>query len=128
MNNNNNPNILIVDDLPENILTLESMLEDLPINIHTELSGDNSLKYLLKNSIDLLILDICMPGINGIEVATYLKGIQRTKEIPIIFLSGALDKGYTDFKNKFPDKVEFLYKPIDYNGLLNRVKTILNII
>jgi CheY-like chemotaxis protein len=127
MDKDDYPNILLVDDLPENILTLESMLEDLPINIHTEMSGDSSLKYLLKNKIDLLILDICMPGISGIEVATYLKGLQKTKDIPIIFLSGSLEDNYLKFKKQFPNNVDFLYKPIDYNGLLNKVKTILNI-
>lgn len=68
-----------------------------------------------------------MPGLNGIEVATFLKGIKKTKDIPIIFLSGSQEKNYFDFKEKFPDNVDFSLKPIDYDGLLNRVKTILNL-
>jgi CheY-like chemotaxis protein len=127
MNNINYPNVLIVDDLAENLLTLQSMIEDLPINIFSASSGTDSLKILLKNKINLILLDINMPGISGIEVATLIKGTKKTKEIPIIFISGSREKNYDDFKNIFPNDTDFFLKPIDYDRLLDKIKQILDI-
>ena len=127
LNRMNNPNVLIVDDLPENLLTLQSMIEDLPINIFSASSGTDSLKILLRNKIDLILLDINMPGISGIEVATLIKGTKKTKEIPIIFISGSREKNYDNFKKIFPDNTDFFLKPIDYDSLLDRIKQILGI-
>lgn len=128
MSDDNRPTILIVDDLPENLLTLQSMLEDLPIDITTSSSGDDTLKILLKKDIDLILLDICMPIIDGIGVAKLLKGIKRTKDIPIIFISGSKESNYLEFKKIYPDNVDFMLKPVDYNALRDKVKRIVNLL
>ena len=70
---NGSPKILIVDDAPENIITLEHILEDLNYQIYTANNGDEALKQIEKVDPDLVLLDVIMPGKNGYEVARIVK-------------------------------------------------------
>src|ERR1700749_83336 len=93
--------ILIVDDKPENIFSLKTILELHSFPIDTALSGEEALKKILKNTYALIILDVQMPGMDGFEVAETLGGYSKSRDIPIIFLSAAntekkfITKGYT---------------------------------
>src|ERR1700712_5243447 len=83
--NNHESIILIVDDKQANIVALENLLADDNRIILSAISGEAALKLTLEKQIDLIILDVQMPGMDGFEVAQILKSNGRTKNIPIIF-------------------------------------------
>lgn len=115
--------ILIVDDSPENIFTLKTLLELHAFPTDSASSGEEALKKTLRNSYALIILDVQMPGMDGFEVAETLSGNSATKDIPIIFLSAInVDKKYIT-KGYSSGGIDYVTKPIDPEILLLRVKT-----
>jgi CheY-like chemotaxis protein len=119
-------NVLIVDDYGENLLVLESILEDLPIIILKAFNGRDALNIILRKHIDMIILDIQMPEMNGFEVAKLIRTRKKTKHIPIIFLSGLIDEDYFDFIDTYPDYVEYFQKPLNIENIRKRVNYYLN--
>jgi signal transduction histidine kinase len=115
--------ILIVDDKPENIFSLQTILELHSFPIDTALSGEEALKKILRQSYALIILDVQMSGMDGFEVAEAISGYSKARDIPIIFLSAAstdkkfITKGYTS------GGMDYITKPIDPDILLLKVKT-----
>ena len=115
--------ILIVDDKPENIFSLKTILELHSFPTDTALSGEEALKKILRQSYALIILDVQMPGMDGFEVAEAISGYSKARDIPIIFLSAAstekkfITKGYTS------GGMDYITKPIDPDILLLKVKT-----
>ena len=89
--------ILLVDDRPENLLALEAILSALDQELVRANSGEEALRALLKDEFALILLDARMPGMDGFETAARIKGRNRTKNVPIIFLT-AVD---TDNNNTF---------------------------
>ncbi|HLA60277.1 MAG TPA: hybrid sensor histidine kinase/response regulator, partial [Puia sp.] len=115
--------ILIVDDSPENIFTLKTLLELHAFPTDSASSGEEALKKTLRNSYALIILDVQMPGMDGFEVAETLSGNSATKDIPIIFLSAInIEKKYIT-KGYSSGGIDYVTKPIDPDILLLRVKT-----
>ena len=114
-------NVLIVDDFEPNLLVLESLLEDIHVNILKATNGNDALRIVLKEKIDLILLDVKLPDINGYEVARLIRGHKRNKHLPIIFLSGLADQGYTEFLEKYPENVDFFQKPFDGDDVKNQV-------
>jgi signal transduction histidine kinase/DNA-binding response OmpR family regulator len=115
--------ILIVDDKPENIFSLKTILELHSFPTDTALSGEEALKKILRQSYALIILDVQMPGMDGFEVAEAIGGYSKARDIPIIFLSAAntdkkfITRGYTSGGS------DYITKPIDPEILLLKVKT-----
>ncbi len=115
--------ILIVDDKPENIFSLKTILELHSFPTDTALSGEEALKKILKKSYALIILDVQMPGMDGFEVAEAISGYSKARDIPILFLSAAstdkkfITKGYS------AGAMDYITKPIDPDILLLKVKT-----
>ncbi len=115
--------ILIVDDAPENIISLKKVLEKNNFEVDTATSGEEALKKVLKNSYVLIILDVQMPEMDGFEVAEAISGFSKAKETAIIFLSAAsadvklITKGYSS------GALDYITKPVDMNILLLKVKT-----
>lgn len=115
--------ILIVDDSPENIISLKKVLEKNDFEVDTASSGEEALKKILQKSYVLIILDVQMPGMDGFEVAEAIKGYSKAKETAIIFLSAAtadvqlITKGYSS------GALDYISKPVDINILLLKVKT-----
>ncbi|MBL0339802.1 MAG: response regulator [Bacteroidetes bacterium] len=106
-------NILIVDDRPENLLTLESVIEKCGRNIIKAAGGNEALRLAIKEDIGLILLDIQMPDIDGVEVAGLLRSNSKTRHIPIIFVS-AVSKSERPLMNQFEEgTVDCLYKPLD---------------
>ena len=92
-------NILLVDDVSENIHSLTMMIEDyFEVNIFSALSAQEGMEILMNENIDLILSDVQMPEIDGFEFAEYLKGIEKTKDIPIVFITGIYDKD--EYKTK----------------------------
>ena len=115
--------ILIVDDTPENLISLKKVLEKHDFEVDTASSGEEALKKVLKNSYVLIILDVQMPGMDGFEVAEAISGYSKAKETAIIFLSAAnttlkfIAKGYSS------GGLDYITKPVDMNILLLKVQT-----
>lgn len=116
--------ILIVDDRPENILSLSSILKLHSFAVDTASGGEEALKKTLKGDYSLIILDVQMPGMDGFEVAEFLSGNNSTRDIPIIFLSAVntekkfITKGYSS------GAIDYIIKPIDPDILILKVKTL----
>jgi two-component system sensor histidine kinase/response regulator len=115
--------ILIVDDTPENIISLRKVLERHNFEVDTASSGEEALKKVLRNEYVLIILDVQMPGMDGFEVAEAISGYSKAKETAIIFLSAVntdnkfITKGYSS------GGLDYITKPVDMDILLLKVKT-----
>ena len=106
--------ILLVDDRPENLISLESLLkeEGEPVSYLFAGSGEEALKIALREELALILLDVQMPGMNGYEVARYLRNTSRTRDIPIIFVT-AIDESTSHVEEGFAaGAVDFLFKPL----------------
>ena len=116
-------NILIVDDVEANLISLEALLEtiDENYNIIKANSGAEALEITLNEEIDLIILDIQMPDMDGFEVAQLLKSNKTTKDIPIIFLTAAFKSEEWVHKGFELGAIDYLTKPIDENQFINRI-------
>lgn len=113
-------NILIVDDNENNLFTLRSLLSRLEnCDILEANSGEEALKQVLNNKIDLILLDIQMPEIDGFEVAKILKSSKATKEIPIIFLTAVFKEDQFIKRGFNLGATDYLTKPIDNEKLLD---------
>lgn len=118
----NMTNILIVDDKPQNIISLENILQEDDVNIYKAYSAREALELLLVHNFALAILDVQMPEMNGFELAELMRGKEATKSIPIIFVTaGAIDAKST-FMGYDAGAVDFLYKPIDVRIVKNKVR------
>lgn len=105
--------ILVVDDKKENIISMVSILEEIPVEIITADSGNEALKILLKEDISVILLDVQMPGIDGFETAELIRGSLRTKHIPIIFITAISKEDKNVIRGYQSGAVDFLYKPVE---------------
>ena len=105
--------ILVVDDRPENLLAIEGVLERPELSIITATSGNEALGLVLEHTFALILLDVQMPGMDGFEVAELMRGSEKTRHIPIIFLT-AISKDETHvFTGYEKGAVDYLFKPLD---------------
>jgi CheY-like chemotaxis protein len=105
--------ILLVDDRPENLLALEAILSALDQELVRANSGEEALRALLKDEFALILLDARMPGMDGFETAARIKGRNRTKNVPIIFLTAIdTDKNNT-FRGYAAGAADYIAKPFD---------------
>lgn len=114
--------ILIVDDTPNNLRFLSKMLTEQGYEVRKAINGAMALKSVQSEPPDLILLDIMMPELNGYEVCSALKSDQRTREIPIIFLS-ALDEVMDKVKAFKVGGIDYITKPFQFEEVLVRVKT-----
>lgn len=105
--------ILIVDDKVNNIYALEQILAQSDRQLISVTSGNEALKIALNQEIDLIILDVQMPGMDGFEVAQILKSNKRTRITPIIFVSAELKENKFVLKGFEEGAIDYLYKPLD---------------
>ncbi|EJO94721.1 response regulator receiver sensor signal transduction histidine kinase [Ectopseudomonas mendocina DLHK] len=104
--------VLIVDDLPENLLALRSLIQSDDRTLFQASSADEALSLMLEHEFALAILDVKMPGMNGFELAELMRGTEKTRHIPIIFVSAVgRDMDYA-FKGYESGAVDFLHKPL----------------
>ncbi len=104
---------LLVDDLPENILSLEALLQREGLVLLKARSGPEALELLLKHEVALALLDVQMPGMDGFELAELMRGSQRTQRVPIIFLTAGTDDRQRRFRGYEAGAVDFIHKPIE---------------
>lgn len=127
MKNNEMMKILVVDDRPENLLVVESVLDGLEIHIFKATSGNDALALMLDHDFGLVILDIQMPEMNGFEVADLMKCKEKTRHIPIIFLTAIYKEEASVFKGYEVGAVDYLFKPIQPVILRSKVKVFMNL-
>jgi two-component system sensor histidine kinase/response regulator len=114
--------ILVVDDTPENLRVLMHLLQEQGYRVRLVPSGAHALMSVQKEPPDLILLDILMPDINGYEVCRQLKADDRTRDIPVIFIS-ALDEGLDKATAFSVGGVDYITKPFQAEELFARVYT-----
>jgi len=122
--------VLIVDDNENNLYSLRALInKHMDVELLQALSGQAAVDIALNNPrIDLIILDIQMPEMDGFQTASMLKVRQKTKDIPIIFLTAAYKTDEFQKKGYAVGAADYLLKPIDDNQLINKISTYLRLI
>lgn len=113
--------ILLVDDLPENLQALEAVLSPLGVPLHAASSGDQALRLLLERDFALILLDVRMPGLSGLETAQIIKRRERTRETPIVFLTAARDEVRDIIRGYGVGAIEYVLKRFDAELLRSKV-------
>ncbi len=119
--------LLIVDDLPENLLALEALIKREDRTVYKALSADEALSLLLQHEFAIAILDVQMPGMNGFELAELMRGTEKTKNIPIVFVSAAGREMNYAFKGYESGAVDFLHKPLDIHAVKSKVNVFVDL-
>ena len=105
--------MLAVDDRRENLLALQAILEGLPIEMVAVTSGEDALKRLLVEDYAVILLDAHMPGMDGFETAGHVKQRERTRHIPILFLTAVDYDPHLAFRGYQAGAVDYITKPFD---------------
>ena len=114
--------ILIVDDTPEHLTVLRQMLAEQNYMVRPALNGEIAIKAVNASPPDLILLDIIMPGMNGYEVCKQLKSEEKTRKIPVIFISALNELDYK-IKAFSLGGVDYITKPFQAEEVLARIKT-----
>lgn len=123
MNANTPTKILLVDDLAENLIALEALLRSDRLTILTARSGVEALELLLVHNVALALVDVQMPELDGFELAELMRGSERTRHVPIIFVTAGAHERSRMFQGYDAGAVDFLFKPIEPRVLRNKVNT-----
>jgi signal transduction histidine kinase len=121
MLNPHSAKLLIVDDLPENLLALEALIRQDNRIIFQASRGEDALNLLLEHDFALAILDVQMPGMNGFELAEMMRSTEKTRHVPIVFVTAAGKESNYAFKGYETGAVDFLYKPLDIEAVKSKV-------
>jgi CheY-like chemotaxis protein len=105
--------VLLVDDRKDNLLALEAILQGLPVQTVAAHSGEEALKHLLVEDFALILLDAQMPDMDGFETARHIKRRERTRHVPIIFLTAADRDSHLAMRGYAAGAVDYLTKPFD---------------
>jgi diguanylate cyclase (GGDEF)-like protein len=127
MKNKNDINILIVDDRQDNLLVLESLLEDMDCNIIKATSGNEALSLMFDYEFALVLLDVQMPDMNGFETAEFIRMNSKTRYVPIIFVTAISKEQKCIFKGYEIGAVDYLFKPIEPVILQSKVKVFIEL-
>ena len=120
-------NILIVDDRKENLLALEALLESPDLRIIKAESGNQALGLMLEFNFALILLDVQMPEMDGFEVAELMRRKEKTRNLPIIFITAINKEEKYVFKGYEKGAVDYLFKPINPNVLKSKVNVFLEL-
>lgn len=123
----NKVNILVVDDRPEGILAVQAVLNSPSYNIVTASSGNEALKHLLKDDFAVILMDVQMPIMNGFETASVVKTREKSKDIPIIFMSAINQDEQYVYQGYGVGAIDYLLKPFDPYILRSKVAIFVDI-
>jgi signal transduction histidine kinase len=107
------PRVLLVDDRPDNLLALRAVLEPLGVDLVEAGSGEEALRHLLAGEFALIVLDVQMPGLDGFETARLIRGRERTRYVPIIFLTAISGQPEHYRQGYQSGAVDYVYKPFE---------------
>lgn len=120
-------NILLVDDRPENLLALESILKSPDLALYKATSGSEALALVLEHDFAVVLMDVQMPDMDGFEAAQLMRGIEKTRHIPIIFLTAISKEEKHIFQGYESGAVDYLFKPLDPEILKSKVRVFLDL-
>ena len=120
-------NILIVDDRPEQLFVLQTVLEELGQNIITASSGENALKRVLAHDFAVILLDVNMPGIDGLETAALIRGRKKSAHIPIIFITADYHDPMHTARGYSLGAVDYIASPVVPEILRSKVKVFVDL-
>ena len=121
------PKVLVVDDRPENLYSMQKLLKKLPVEVITARSGNEALSTMLHHSFFLVLLDVQMPDMDGFEVAGLMQDNDIVKGIPIIFVTAISKEERFVFEGYDSGAVDYLFKPVQPQILLSKVKVFLEL-
>lgn len=121
------PCFLLVDDLEENLISLEVVLRREGLRLLKARSGDEALELLLKNDVALALVDVQMPGLSGFELAELMRGNERTRRVPIIFVTAGSADSQRRFQGYEAGAVDFIQKPIEPDILRSKAEVFLEL-
>ncbi len=116
-----NPKILIVDDIPANLMALDVLLKNVDAEVFKASSGNDALSEALQHDFALFLLDVQMPEMDGYELADILLGHNKTKDVPIIFITAAFRDEVNKLKGYAHGAIDYIEKPINNPILLAKV-------
>ena len=119
--------MLIVDDIEANLVALKAILKSENAQVFAADSGNQALKILLEKQIDIVLLDVQMPNMNGFEVAELMRSNTRTKDIPIIFVTAINKEEKNIFRGYELGAVDYIYKPINNEILKSKVNVFIRL-
>ena len=119
--------ILLVDDRPENLLALEGILEPLEQQLLFAHSGEDALRQLLLHDVAVILLDVQMPGLDGFETAALIKQRERTRHIPIIFVTAISKDEQQVFRGYSAGAVDYVFKPFSPDVLRSKVSVFIEL-
>jgi signal transduction histidine kinase len=113
--------ILVVDDVEQNLVAIEALLTGPGVRVLKANSGVAALEILLVQEVALILLDVQMPNMNGFELAELVRGNPQTRDIPLIFMTAAINEPQRSFRGYQAGAVDFLYKPVEPDILRSKV-------
>lgn len=125
--NINIPNVLIVDDIEENLLYIESVIRNFSINLIRALSGNEALEKIKDMDLVLAIIDVRMPGMSGYELAEKINGSRSDIKVPIIFITANIFSEIEELKGYSAGAVDYIYKPFSSQILKSKVSIFLDL-
>ncbi|MEA4935646.1 MAG: ATP-binding protein [Paludibacter sp.] len=125
--NNNIPNVLIVDDIEENLLYIESVIKNFNINLIRALSGNEALDKIRELDLVLAIIDVRMPGMSGYELAEKINETRVDIKVPIIFITANIFSEIEELKGYGAGAVDYIYKPFSSQILKSKVSIFLDL-
>ncbi len=123
----NNVKFLLVDDLEENLVALEALLAREGLELHLARSGEDALELMLANDYALALLDVQMPGMDGFELAEIMRANERSRHIPIIFVTAGSGDAARRFRGYEAGAVDFIQKPIEADILRSKSNVFLDL-
>jgi len=120
-------NLLIVDDVPQNLVAMQALLQREGVNLLLAGSGAQALELLLEHEVALALLDVHMPEIDGFTLAELMRGSHRSRDVPIIFLTASPDDPLRVFKGYESGAVDFLHKPVAPQVILSKVNVFIEL-
>jgi PAS domain S-box-containing protein len=119
--------VLLVDDRQENLLALEAILDPLGLNLIRAQSGEEALREVLRRDLAVILLDVQMPGMNGFETAKVIKSRERSRHVPIIFLTAISKEEQYVFEGYSVGAVDYLSKPFHPDVLRSKVSVFVDL-
>ncbi|MBF0184258.1 MAG: diguanylate cyclase [Magnetococcales bacterium] len=121
------PKILVVDDIAANLVAMRTLLSKLHAEVVVATSGNDALALALDHDLALVLLDINMPGMDGFEVAEWLRGEDQTRDVPIIFVTAAYKDDAHRLQGYHVGAIDYIEKPVDWRILRSKVSVLLEL-
>jgi PAS domain S-box-containing protein len=119
--------ILVVDDQADSLIALETVLAPLGHNVVKAASGEEALKRLLERDFAVIVMDVRMPGLDGVETVELIKRRRRNEDVSVIFLTGAGDDGEQVTRGYSAGAIDYIVKPVDPDVLRSKVAVLLEL-